>query len=67
MAREDPFYVEPVPEGATGTVLDVSAKYIRVKMDDAERWPKPILLWDDARYDDDVQGGLSCIGKLANP
>ncbi len=67
MAREDPFYVDPVPEGAVGTVLDVNAKYVRVKMDDSERWPKPLLLWDDSRYNDNVQGGLSCIGKLAQP
>lgn len=67
MAREDPFYVDPIPEGAKGTVLDVNTKYIRVKMDDSERWPKPILLWDDRRYNDGVQGGLSNIGKLANP
>ena len=67
MAREDPFYVEPVPEGTLGTVLDVTPKYVRAKLDDSETWPKPVLLWKDNLYDDGVQGGLSCIGKLAAP
>lgn len=62
--REDPHYISPVPEGTLGTVLDTAEKYIRVRLDDADEWPRPVLLWKDGLYDDEVEGGLSCIGKL---
>lgn len=62
-AREDPFYIIPVPKGTIGTILDVAPKYLRVRLDDKDNWPNPILLWANI-YDDDVQSGMDCIGKL---
>ena len=63
-APDDPFYIEPVPAGTLGTILDIREKYIRLKLDDSEKWPQPVPVWRDDLYDDEVQGGLSCIGKL---
>lgn len=47
-AADDPFYIEPVPKDSLGTVINVGADRVKIKMDDAETWPKPITLRAEA-------------------
>ena len=43
-AADDPFYTDPVPKDSMGTIVSTGSDRVRVKMDDAERWPVPIIL-----------------------
>lgn len=63
MAPGDPFYVEPVPQGTYGVVTDTASNNIKVKLDDTEKWPKPVLLWKAGTYDDGIDNGTECIAK----
>ncbi len=63
-APDEVFFIEPVPAGTLGTIIDIREKCIRVRLDDKEKWPKPVSLFRDDDYNDEVQGGYDCIGKL---
>ena len=63
-APDDPFYREPVPAGSRGQVVDVGSDYVRVRMEDRQRWSTPLTVWQEGRFPDEVVGGLSCLRKL---
>jgi hypothetical protein len=58
---DDPFYFDPVPKGTRGVVVEASGNHVRVKFDDSQTWPKPVLIWKDGVFDDQVQDGYSCM------
>lgn len=62
-APDDPFFIEPVPKDSKGTIIDIADNHVRVKMDDAETWPKPIIIWKDGAFSDGLKGGMSCLRK----
>ena len=38
--------------------------YVRVRMQDGERWASPLIVWAEGRFPDRIPGGLSCLRKL---
>ena len=64
-APDDPFYKPGVPAGERGQVVDVGPDYVRVLMEDRERWSTPLIVWEEGRFPDKIQGGLGCLRKLS--
>ncbi len=62
-APDDPFYVPPVPAGSRGRILDVGPDHVRVRMEDRQRWESPLIVWEEGRFPDAVQGGLGCLRR----
>ena len=63
-APDDPFYQEPVPAGTRGRVTDVGTDHVRVRLDDRTRWPSPLLVWQEGRFPDPIEGGLGHLRKV---
>lgn len=64
LAPDDPFYQPSVDAGNQGRVMDVGPDHLRVRLDDRERHPEPVLIWEDGRFPDAVRNTLSCLKKL---
>lgn len=64
LAPDDPFYQPPVDAGCVGRVMDVGPDHLRVRLDDRERWPEPVLVWQDGRFPDAIRNTLSSLKKL---
>ena len=62
-AADDPLYQPVVPKGTTGLVVKVADRYVRIRLDDAARFPEPVRLWEADAFPDDDTATLERIRK----
>lgn len=63
-AADDPLYQPVVPQGATGLIVKVADRYVRVRLDDTARFPDPVRLWEADAFPDDDTATLQSIRKV---
>lgn len=63
-AADDPLYQPIVPKGATGLVVKVADRYVRVRLDDTARFPEPVRLWEEDAFPDADTATLQSIRKI---
>lgn len=63
-AVDDPLYQPVVPKGATGLVVKVADRYVRVRIDDTARFPEPVRLWEEDAFPDADTATLQSIRKI---
>lgn len=63
-APDDPFYIEPVPKGTRGRVVDVGPNKLRLQLADKEIWPQPVTIWFEGAFPDAIEG-TKCIAHQA--
>lgn len=63
-APDDPFYVQPIPQGTVGKILDIGKDHLRIRLEDTAQWPNPVIVWFEGAFPDNVPSGIKYFHKL---